>query len=135
MSECCSPNVQPTHRSNCPQCATAGAEVSSRTISHHIQASWKWQNSAQQYYFCTSPSCDVVYFAENGVVVLKSQLRIRVACKERDEHSMLCYCFGITGEDLDENPSIRAFIVDQTRQGLCSCSTSNPSGRCCLKDM
>jgi hypothetical protein len=25
-------------------------------------------------------------------------------------------------------------VMAQTKAGLCSCDTSNPSGRCCLKD-
>jgi len=47
---------------------------------------------------------------------------------------MLCYCFGVSSADFERNPATRDFVMAQTKANLCSCETSNPSGRCCLKD-
>ena len=47
---------------------------------------------------------------------------------------MLCYCFGVSRADFDRNPGTKDFVTAQTKAGLCACETSNPSGRCCLKD-
>ena len=93
-----------------------------------------WDNKDQRYFFCDDPNCDVVYFGEDKSVILKSQLRTKVGLKEATEDALLCYCFGVTKADGLSNPSIKNFVSAETKQGLCSCETSNPSGRCCLKD-
>lgn len=90
--------------------------------------------TAKQYYFCEDPNCEVVYFGADDSVVSKSRLRMLVGVKEREGNAMLCYCFGVSRADFERMPSIRDFVVGQTKVGYCSCETSNPSGRCCLKD-
>jgi len=30
--------------------------------------------------------------------------------------------------------AIKAFVIQQTKEGLCACESRNPSGRCCLAD-
>jgi hypothetical protein len=105
-----------------------------RTIAHHIKEPWAWVPSAERYYFCDDPDCDVAYFGDDNSVVLKSQLRTRIGVKERTERDLLCYCFGVSRADFERDPAAREFVMAQTRIGACSCETSNPSGRCCLKD-
>jgi hypothetical protein len=105
-----------------------------RTISHHIRASWSWEPAAASHYFCDAPECDVVYFGEDGSTFVRSQLRTRVGVKETADDSLLCYCFGVSKADFQHNPATRDYVVAQTKAGHCSCETSNPSGRCCLKD-
>ena len=113
----------------CPVCGTECAGVSARTITHHIRHAWQWAEKPQRY--CDNPDCEVAYFAEDGSVILKPQLR--TAFKEVSGQAMLCYCFGISKADALSDPGIRDFVVAKTKLGLCSCETSNPSGRCCLK--
>jgi hypothetical protein len=136
MTDCCSSAgctaVHPKKR-RCPANGIEYAEVSARTIAHHIKQSWKWPDNGQRYYFCDDPACDVVYFGEDGSVILKSQLRTLVGVKEASGDAPLCYCFGVTRADAQSDPHIRDFVAAQTKLGLCSCDTSNPSGRCCLK--
>ena len=137
MSDCCcSPEIPatPSRKRDCPLHGGECAEVSSRTIAHHIRQSWLWQDSGQRYFFCDDPDCEVVYFGEDGSVILQSQLRTRVGAKEAAADAPLCYCFGISRADAATDPGIRDYVVQMTREGLCSCETSNPSGRCCLKD-
>jgi hypothetical protein len=137
MSDCCSPLVHAEKHPQkycCPRNGMAYAEVPVRTITHHIKESWHWTPSAEHYYFCSDPDCDVVYFAEDGSTVLRDSLRSPVGVKALDEQSLLCYCFGISRADFQFNPATRDFVVAQTQSGQCSCETSNPSGRCCLKD-
>ncbi len=90
--------------------------------------------TAKRYYFCGEPSCDVAYFGDDNSVILKSQLRTRIGVKEQSGDCLLCYCFGVSKSDFARDPAARDFVVKQTKAGLCSCDTSNPSGRCCLKD-
>ncbi len=108
--------------------------MSVRTIAHHIKESWGWVPTAERYYFCDDAECDVAYFGGDDSVILKSQLRTRIGVKEQADDALLCYCFGISKADFERNPATKDFVMAQTKTGLCSCDTSNPSGRCCLKD-
>ena len=137
MNSCCSSsgcgNKYPT-KHHCPVNGRVYAEVSVRTISHHIKEAWNWVPTAEHYYFCDDAGCDVAYFGDDNSCILKSQLRTRVGVKERGEDDLLCYCFGVSKAEFVRNPGSRKFVVAQTKAGLCSCDTRNPSGRCCLKD-
>jgi hypothetical protein len=137
MGDCCSPTDQCEKHPNklpCPACSAECLEVSARTIAHHIKDSWAWAATANRYFFCADPACEVVYFGDDGSTILKSQLRTNVGVKEQSAHNPLCYCFGVSKADFQRNPATRDYVVAQTKAGLCSCETSNPSGRCCLKD-
>ena len=137
MSDCCSPSESDISRQNNHRCPVNGREyleVSTRTIAHHIVDAWKWLPTSNRYFFCDDPECDVVYFGEDGSTVLKSQLRTRVGVKDDSGDSPLCYCFGVRKMDFQRNPATKDFVMAQTKAGLCSCDTSNPSGRCCLKE-
>lgn len=137
MSSCCSSsgcNSKHPKKYRCPVNSREYAEVSVRTIAHHIKESWGWVPTAKCYYFCDDPECDVVYFGDDDSVILKSQLRTRVGVKEQTGDDLLCYCFGVSKADFERNPATKDFVMAQTKAGVCSCDSSNPSGRCCLKD-
>lgn len=108
--------------------------MSVRTIAHHIKKSRAWTRTASRHFFCSDPECDVVYFGDDGSTILKSQLHTRVGVKEKTAGSLLCYCFNVSNADFFRNPAIKDYVIAQTKAGLCSCETSNPSGRCCLKN-
>ncbi len=136
MPDCCSPGTG-TNRAKKHQCPVNGIEyaaVSEKTILHHIQRPWEWQARSESYYFCDDPKCDVVYFGDQGTIISKSQLRYPVGIKDTSDDATLCYCFGISREAHSQDPTLKDYVIQQTRLGLCSCETSNPSGRCCLKD-
>ena len=137
MPDCCSDvGCKTLHpkKQRCPINGKGYSEVTAKTIAHHIRDSWKWSGSAARYFFCDDPSCDVVYFGGDGTIIRKEQLRTRVSVKEAADDALVCYCFGATKADALSDPGIKDFVVTQTKQGLCSCDTRNPSGRCCLKD-
>ena len=137
MSECCSTveNKTPHPKKHlCPANGVEYAEVSTRTIALHIKGAWEWSPTSDRYFFCDDAACDVVYFGEDGSTILKSQLRTKVGAKENSGDKLLCYCFGVSLNDFQCNPLIKEFVIAKTKDGLCSCDTSNPSGRCCLKD-
>lgn len=137
MSDCCSSSgcdAKHPKKHRCPVNGVEYSEVSARTITHHIKESWAWVPSAEHHYFCDDPDCDVAYFGDDGSVISKSRLRTRVGTKERAGDALLCHCFGVSRDDFEHNPATRDYVVEQTKAGLCSCETSNSSGRCCLKD-
>jgi len=53
---------------------------------------------------------------------------------------MLCYCFDISEAAYrialadGMAKAMKAFVVQQTKEGLCACESRNTSGRCCLAD-
>lgn len=137
MSECCSSGVcDDVHRKKqcCPVNGQECTEVGVQTISHHIKEAWNWKPTAKRYFFCDDPACELVYFGDDGSTIPKSHLRTPVGVKEMSDDGLLCYCFGVTKLNYLSNPATRDFVVAQTKAGQCSCDTSNPSGRCCLKD-
>lgn len=108
--------------------------MSARTIAHHMNRPWQWQSTSQFYFFCANPACEIVYFGDDGSRLLAAQLRTRVGNKQATGDALLCYCYGVTLDDVRNDPAIRDFVIAETRLGHCACETRNPSGRCCLKD-
>ena len=138
MSDCCSTareTEKPSKTNVCPVNGQTYMQVSIRTMLHHISSPWEWAEKEQGYYFCNDPNCDVVYFGEDDSVIEKTQIRTVVGIKEDKPDALTCYCFGVSNLEAQRHPDIRHFIVNKTQAGVCSCETSNPSGRCCLKDL
>lgn len=133
MSDCCTPSTHP-HKRACPGHGGECAEVSARTIAHHLKQPWQWQDNGAQFYFCDDPACDIVYFSDDGRTIRREQLRERVGAKDSAPDALLCYCFNVTRGDAARDPAIRNYVQQQTKLSQCACDTRNPSGRCCLKD-
>jgi len=136
MSSCCSKDNAANkfpRRQSCPINQQNYILVSLKTILHNIKAPWKVNLKEQGYYFCNDPECDVVYFGENGQIIKKQELLTTTSVKQNKEDDLVCYCFNVKRSDAQKNPQIKTFVIEQTKIGNCSCETSNPSGRCCLK--
>lgn len=135
MHDCCSSsNSTPKNKCKCPVNGLEYTEVSAQTIIHHIKNPWLWSEKNQRYYFCEDPTCPVVYFGEDGSVLTTQDMKSSVGIKDDSPQSLVCYCFGISRSEALSNPETKKFVIEKTKNGLCSCKTSNPSGRCCLKD-
>ena len=135
MTNCCNTS-QPTspEMHACPVNGKPYHEVPVSTVLHHVRQPWNQPISDQAYYFCDDPDCDVVYFGLDNAIINRGSLRTKVGVKEHSDESPICYCFGINRQQSREAPEAKAFVIQQTRNHTCSCATSNPSGRCCLKD-
>lgn len=136
MTDCCvTPAAARSHpaKRRCPAHGEECGEVSPRTIAHHIREPWTWTPTAARWFFCEDPACEVVYFGDDGSILGRSRLRERAGMDALGER-LLCHCFGLTHAEFLRHPATRDYVVAQTRAGQCSCETSNPSGRCCLKD-
>jgi len=137
MNNCCSTstdNKTPGEKHPCPVDGEACAQVSIRTILHHLKTPWLWPARQQSYFFCDAPDCEVVYFGEDDSVIYKSELRTHVGIKENSDDAPLCYCFDVSKADAKQDPTVKEFVVQQTKAKQCACEIRNPSGRCCLKD-
>ncbi|RRC99362.1 putative iron-sulfur cluster-binding metallochaperone [Amphritea balenae] len=137
MSDCCSSAATTgsfPKKHSCPVNGKEFSQVSPATIKHHLKTPWLWQSKDQGYYFCSDPGCEVVYFGQDNSVIKKAELRTRVGIKEASNDALVCYCYGVTRAEAENNPLIREFVVEETRQQRCACESRNPSGRCCLTD-
>lgn len=137
MSECCASNQckqQNSRRHICPENGKAYLGVPYKTVLHHVKEPWKLDLLKQSYYFCDDPSCDVVYFGSNNSTINKTLIRTKIGIKENSEDSLVCYCFGVSKLVAQSSKLARNYVIEQTKNSLCSCTTSHPSGRCCLKD-
>jgi len=93
----------------------------------------------EEYLFCETPACSIVYFSANGShTFTKNEIRERVFQKESDAQDVLiCYCFQhTTGELLSASDPQRSDILSDitagTKTGQCACDLRNPQGDCCL---
>ncbi len=137
MNDCCSSTKCSSVQSDkhiCPGNKKSYRSIPVRTVLHHVKHPWALHATDKTFYFCDDPECEVVYFCNDNSVITTAGLRTAVGIKSAIASSLLCYCFGVSKADLIKNAALKEFVIEQTKQGLCSCETTNPSGRCCLKD-
>lgn len=137
VSDCCNTSSNKTSFAKkriCPSCSNTGGTVSPKTIQHHINQPWDWDEKPMGYYFCKTQTCETVYFGEDDSVISQSQVRTKIGLKQTTDDAIICYCYGVTKRHTKENTSAKTFVTEQTKAHHCACSERNPSGRCCLKD-
>ena len=100
----------------CPVNEQQYIEVPKKTILQHIKAPWEKKLDEQKYYFCDDPDCNVVYFGLNGSIINKSELRTVVGKKEKSDHELICYCFGVSKSLARKNPEIKTYVTQQTKK-------------------
>ena len=126
----------------CPVSGTRAKQVDSLTVKsllRHIP----FAMPRAQYYFCDAPGCDVVYFSNypNAPVFRLDDLLVPVGVKETRDPIPLCYCFGVTRQQIKEEIQRTAHstaperIKAEVQAGNCACEVKNPSGKCCLGDV
>jgi len=93
----------------------------------------------EEFCFCRTPSCEVVYFRPNETLFRKGNLVVTVSLKEpNDPSAPVCYCFGWTPEKIrvEIEATGKSTVIDQietqVRAGNCYCEVTNPQGSCCL---
>lgn len=125
----------------CPSCAVVGRVVGDKTIQAILESAQALSLLAVGRRFCATPSCEIVYYGDDGRAVTKSELPIRVGLKEHEDPIPLCYCFGFSVADVRRELvetgrcTIPARITGEVRAGRCSCEIRNPSGNCCLGEV
>src|SRR6266851_5607263 len=142
MSDCCpGPKPKVAIQSACPRCGTVGRVVEDQTIEAILKLPQTLSLLAAGRRFCRTPSCEVVYYGDDGRVVDKHDTPIRVGLKEREDPIPLCYCFGFSAADVRReiaetgSCTIPERITAGIRAGRCSCEVMNPSGTCCLGEV
>lgn len=141
MSECCSvkaPEI-PAAVMSCPECGSRSKKVDAITVKSLVRR-LPFGITPAQHYFCEAPTCDVVYFTSSpqAPTFHKGDLLVRVGLKENQDPVPVCYCFGVTRQDIAEEVQrtgkckIGERIKAEVKAGHCACEVKNPSGKCCL---
>lgn len=145
MSDCCSVNAETGTAPllmACPVNGTRSKQVDMLTVKSLVRRLPLGMTNTQ-YYFCDASDCDVVYFAlkVEAPVFRREDLIVRVGVKEMAGAIPVCYCFGFTREDIENEiaETGRSAIADriktEIKAGNCACEVKNPAGRCCLGDI
>jgi len=133
MSCSCCNTTTKKGRLSCPTCGQNCFPVSPQTMLHQLQFPENQRLAEGDYAFCANRDCSTGYFSPSAMIP-KAQLR----AFQPGQTAMLCHCFDIseavyrTALDDGTAESIKQFVVQQTKQKLCTCESRNPSGRCCL---
>lgn len=145
MSDCCAAKpdaacaLPQSAAGTCPVCATKAKPVSILTAKSLVRDHTRVSKDTA-YWFCRTPNCEVVYFS-NKDVFRKSDVKVRVGLKEREDPIPLCYCFGYEREevkcDIEAHGAsqIPDRIKAEVQAGFCACEVKNPAGTCCLGDV
>jgi hypothetical protein len=145
MSDCCNtpqPSVAAlTKNALCIECGEPGRSVPRLTVLHHVKSEKLCRVCDEEYKFCATPACSVVYFAASGELFTVSDVRELVTIKASGGVRPLCYCFGFMEGDIREEiertgqSSVPAQIGRLIKEKMCACEIRNPSGACCLGEI
>lgn len=141
MSNCCSIGEK-SAAAKVMACPANGARskqvdmLTVRSLVRHLPL----RMPSTQYYFCEAGDCDVVYFAldPQAPIFRRDDLWVRVGAKEESDPIPVCYCFGFTRKDIENEiaetgrSTVAERISAEVSRGNCACEVKNPSGKCCL---
>ncbi len=124
----------------CPECGELGKPVKRITLGALLKPECRAQIPVQEEFcFCRTARCDVVYFRPSEVLFRKKDLTVKVGVKEpNDPTAPVCYCFSWTPEKIQAEirTTGKSTAVDQikaqVKAGNCHCEVTNPQGSCCL---
>ena len=142
--DCCSSGANTSKeitQNTCGGCGETGRDVSLQTVVHHVNSEKLSSVGDEEYKFCSSQNCAVVYYAASGRSFTVDDVRESVTSKTTGDARPLCYCFGFTegfarreiartGES-SVSKQVSRFIKEK----LCACEIRNPSGMCCFGEV
>jgi CopZ-like zinc binding protein len=145
MSDCCSVNAKSSTAPLVMVCPVNGArskQVDTLTVKSLVRRLLLGMPDTQ-YYFCDSSECELVYFPLDTQAPLfrRGDLTVRVGVKETADPIPVCYCFGFTRKDIENEiaakgrSTVAERISAEVSRGNCACEVKNPSGKCCLGDV
>ena len=145
MSDCCSVNPKSSTAPALMACPVNGArskQVNTLTVKSLLRQLPLGMPDTQ-YYFCEAQDCDVVYFAldSQAPVFRCADLLVRVGAKATADPIPICYCFGFSKKDIEDEirstgkSTVAERITEEVEADRCACEVKNPSGKCCLGDV
>jgi len=125
---------------SCPECGATGRKVGRITLQALLTEEARTRlGDLEQYRFCKTRTCDVVYFAERQPIAFRrADLRVPVFQKSTEPSRLVCYCFEHKVSEIEDEvrrtgaSTVPASIGQQCKAGLDHCEDMNPQGSCCL---
>lgn len=139
---CCAESISRVI-SVCRECGNEGKPIKVITLKSLVKKpGLESVKNPDDFYFCETPDCEVVYFDnEQGIYLDKADVNVRVGVKETDDPVPVCYCFGWTRKKILDQIEQKGFsiavqeISTRVKAGECTCEINNPAGRCCLGEV
>jgi len=124
----------------CPACGALGKPVKRLTVGALLKPEARVRIPMQdEFCFCRTTTCEVVYFRPNEILFRKDDLYVPVGLKEQaNPNAPVCYCFGWTPQKIvgEIETTGKSTAIDrikaQVKAGNCYCEVTNPQGACCL---
>lgn len=124
----------------CPVCGAPGKPVQRITLDALLKPESRAKIPVQdEFCFCRTADCDVVYFQPHEALFRKEDLSVPVGLKEpANPNAPVCYCFGWTPQKIHADietmghGTVIEQIKAQVKAGNCYCEVTNPQGSCCL---
>ncbi len=142
--ECClvTEKTSAPVKAECPISKTSSRKVQRRTLEHLLKAEKVGSIQNVQYYYCTDPTCKVVYFSNENVPYFTIEdVKVKVFVKDKGDDVNVCYCFdwtrGLIKEQIAQigKSTVPLEIAKGVKAGNCACDIKNPKGECCLGDV
>ena len=142
--DCCCSGVNQTSENiqfACSECGEIGRDVGRQTVCHHVKSEKLDLVGGENYKFCSSADCSVVYYSASGKTFTITDVRELVTSKIEGDTRPLCYCFGFTEGMVQSEiamtgkSSIQSQVSKFIKERLCACEIRNPSGVCCLGEI
>ncbi len=124
-------------RAKCPRCAGHGQKVAWQTVRSLAKAELPAEPT--EAWLCRTNDCEVTYYADD--LTLETADVAVVPGFKTSCGGLLCYCFGHSVEDVEEelartgSTTVVERIRSEIKAGNCACESRNPSGRCCLGEV
>lgn len=132
--------MSPATDTACPDCTAPGKSVRAITLRSLLsEAAHADVRNEEGWRHCAAAGCSTAYFHPgSGARFASSNVKVRIGTKEKSGPRPVCYCFGHTVEEIDEEiartgeSTIGDRITERCRAGLDRCAETNPQGSCCL---
>ncbi|HXH69297.1 MAG TPA: hypothetical protein VNI60_03010 [Pyrinomonadaceae bacterium] len=130
-----------TPQNACGGCNKTGRGVARQTVVHHVKSEKLLCVENEEYKFCPSQNCPVVYYSSAGRVFTVEDVRELITTKASGDARPLCYCFGFTEGDVRKEiaqkgkSSVPVQVSQFIKEKLCVCEIRNPAGVCCLGEI
>lgn len=136
MEDCCGHSAEP-RAGSCPTCGHPGREIQRITLKALLRPEALARLGPEEHRFCATADCPVVYF-QDAEGFRREDLLVPVFQKEAEGGRTVCYCFGISEDEIRREVETFGFSASAhrikmlVRSGRCACEVRNPQGTCCL---
>lgn len=127
---------------NCPSCNEKGIKVNEETLKKYLKKVHysEIKSDKKSFNFCTSPTCNTVYYSnESNEAFSQEMAKHKIAVKNSDLDTPLCYCKRFTKQDAIDviesgDKDVSGTILDAIGDN-CKCQKTNPKGVSCVEDI